>query len=102
VGVPGALAISVQGTGHPLGSHFVGAGAVEVELGGLLRFCLGWIESGNAARTGGRSGKAGGGKQEVGPDRGCHSGWPLTWKDRHGLGASAGGLLDAHPSQCLQ
>ena len=39
--------------GHPLGSHLVGAGAVEVELGGLLRFCLGWIESGNAARTDG-------------------------------------------------
>jgi hypothetical protein len=78
VGVRGALGATMLGAGHPLSSHLVGAGAVEVELGGLLRFCLGWIESGNAARTGGRSGQAGGGKEEVGPDRGCHSGWPRT------------------------
>jgi hypothetical protein len=50
------------GAGHPLIAHLVGAGAVEMQLGGLLRFCLGSVMGGNAARTDGRSGQAGGGK----------------------------------------
>jgi hypothetical protein len=50
------------GARHPLIAHLVSAGAVEVELGGLLRFCLSLVMGGNAARTGGRSGQAGGGK----------------------------------------
>jgi hypothetical protein len=50
------------GAGHPLISHLVGADAVEMQLGGLLRFCLGLVKGGNAASTGGRSGQAGGGK----------------------------------------
>jgi hypothetical protein len=54
------VGITVLGTGHPLVPHLVGAGAVEMLLGGFLRFCLGWVESGYAAGTGGWSGKASG------------------------------------------
>jgi hypothetical protein len=49
VGNPGAVGVTVLGTGHPPISHLVGAGAVEVEIGGLLRFCLGWVMGENAA-----------------------------------------------------
>jgi hypothetical protein len=54
------VAVTVLGAGHPLVAHLVGACAVEVEFGRLLRFCLGWIERWHAAGTGGWSGKASG------------------------------------------
>lgn len=78
MGVRGALGATVLGAGHPLGSHLVGAGAVEVELGGLLRFCLSGVHRRDAARTCDWSGQAGGGEQEVDSDRGCRLRWPPT------------------------
>ena len=78
MGVRGTLGITVLGAGHPLISHLVGAGAIEVELGGLLRFCLSGVHRRDAARTCGWSGQAGGGEQQVGSNRGCRPGWPQT------------------------
>jgi hypothetical protein len=56
----------------------VGAGAFEMLLGGLLRFGLSGVHRRDAARTCGWSGQAGGGEQELSPNRGCHPGWPRT------------------------
>jgi len=66
------------GAWHPLVAHLVGAGAVEVKLGGLLSFCLSGVHRRDSARTCGWSGQAGGGKQELSSNRGCRSGWPPT------------------------
>jgi hypothetical protein len=54
------VVVTVLGAGHPLVAHLVGASAVEMLLGGFLRFCLGWVESGYAAGTGGWSSQASG------------------------------------------
>jgi hypothetical protein len=72
------VAASVQSAGHPLLAHLVGTGAVEVELGGLLRFCLSGVCRRDAARTCGWSGQAGGGEQELSSNRGCCPGWPRS------------------------
>lgn len=80
------MGATVLGTGHPVVSHLVGAGAVEVQLGGLLSICLGWVEGGNTARTG----EAGGGHQEIGADRSCCPGCPCTWNHRQGMGKKQG------------
>ena len=77
-GGSGTVGPAVLGAGHPLVARLVGAGAVEVELGGLLRLCLSGVHRRDAARTGGRSGKGGSGEQELSSKRGCRSGWPRT------------------------
>jgi len=78
VGVRGALGATVLGAGHPLVAHLVGAGAVEMQLGGLLRFGLSGVHRWDAARTSGWSGQAGGGEQELSSDRDYRPGWPRT------------------------
>ena len=78
MGVRGALGATMLGAGHPLLSNLVGARAVEMLLGGLLRFGLSGVHRRDAARTRGRSGQAGGGEQELSSNRGCHPGWPGT------------------------
>lgn len=78
MGGSGTVGPAVLGAGHPLVAHPVGAGAVEVELGGLLRFCLSGVHRRDVARTCGWSGQAGAGEQEMGSNRGCRSGGPRT------------------------
>lgn len=78
MGVRGTLGATMLGTGHPPISHLVGAGAVEMQLGGPLRVSLSGVHRRDAARTSGWSGQAGAGEQELGSNRGSRPDWPRT------------------------
>ena len=41
----GRLGTTVCGARHPLGTHAVGSGAIEMQLGGGFSFRLCWVES---------------------------------------------------------
>ena len=94
VGGPGAVAVTVLGTRHPLVAHLVGARAVEVQPGGFLRLGLGLVEGGHTALAGGWSGEAGGGEQQVRAKRSCRLHDQRTETVRHGTGDERRGLVE--------